>query len=80
MSEYDNNMSGVLFKNDKRQTDKHPNYRGSCEINNEQYWMSAWLKKDKNGNTFMSLSFQSKEPPQNISNAPAEEDFEDIPF
>lgn len=77
---YDNNMSGALFRNGKKENDKHPDYRGSCEINNEEYWMSAWLKKDKNGNTYMSLSFQSKEPPKQVS-APADfDDNEDIPF
>lgn len=77
MTDYDNNMRGVLFKNDKRQSDNHPNYRGSCEINNEEYWMSAWIKQGKNG-AFMSLSFTPKEQPQQ---APVVQDIdEDIPF
>lgn len=80
MSNYDNNMSGALFKNDKRQTENHPNYRGSCEINNEQYWVSAWVKKDKNGNAYMSLSFQPKEQPAQVAKVEAVEEFDDLPF
>ena len=86
MTQYDNNMRGVLFKNDRKQTDNHPDYNGSCEIEGVEYWMNAWLKNGKNG-TFMSFSFKPKEPKQNapantpaqIVNAPAEE-FSDIPF
>jgi uncharacterized protein (DUF736 family) len=86
---YDNNNTGALFKNDKKQTDRHPDYKGSCEINNVQMWVSAWLKKDKNNNTYMSLSFQPKEQQaqtqHNEANAyqpqPAQDDFDDeIPF
>lgn len=80
MSNYDNNMSGALFKNDKRQTENHPNYRGSCEINNEQYWVSAWVKKDKNGNAYMSLSFQPKEQPAQVAKVELVEEFDDLPF
>ena len=25
------------------------------------YWVSGWLKKDKNGNPFMSMSFKRKD-------------------
>lgn len=80
MSNYDNNMSGALFKNDKRQSENHPNYRGSCEINNEQYWVSAWVKKDKNGNAYMSLSFQPKEQPTQVAKVELVEEFDDLPF
>lgn len=80
MSNYDNNMSGALFKNDKRQSENHPNYRGSCEINNEQYWVSAWVKKDKNGNAYMSLSFQPKEQPAQVAKVELVEEFDDLPF
>lgn len=82
MTDYDNNMRGVLFKNDKRQSDNHPNYRGSCEINNDEYWVSAWIKQGKSG-PFMSLSFTAKEQPAKAApmNAQVSQDIdEDIPF
>ena len=89
MTQYDNNMRGVLFKNDRKETSNHPDYKGTCEINGAQYWMSAWLKQDKNGRTFMSHSFSVKEDkPQSQHNEAKsngyqpQDDFEDseIPF
>lgn len=80
MSEYDNNMSGALFKNKKKSSDKHPDYTGNCEINKEEMWVSAWLKTSKSGETFMSLAFTPKEAIASPKPAQAIEDMEDIPF
>ena len=79
MTDYDNNMRGVLFKNDRKEKDTHPDYKGSCEINGEEMWMSALLKNGKNG-TFMSFSFTPKEQPKKQSAPVPTEDFDDIPF
>lgn len=79
MTDYDNNMRGVLFKNDRKEKETHPDYKGSCEINGEEMWMSAWLKQGKNG-TFMSFSFTPKEQPKKQSAPVPTEDFDDIPF
>jgi hypothetical protein len=61
MSQYDNNMQGVLFKNDKRESDSHPHAKGSAEINGVEYWVSAWTNTDKNGNKYQKLKFTPKE-------------------
>jgi hypothetical protein len=60
MSDYDNNLRGVLFKNERKEKDTHPDYKGSAEIGGVEYWLSAWIKAGKNGK-FMSLSFSAKE-------------------
>jgi len=44
---YDPNMKGVLFKNDKQGNDKRPDYRGSCVIDNVDMNISAWIKASK---------------------------------
>jgi len=61
MSKYDNNMSGALFKNDKRETDSHPHAKGSAEVAGVEYWVSAWTNTDKNGNKYQKLKFTPKE-------------------
>lgn len=61
MSDYDNTNTGALFKNDKKQSERHPDYRGSANVNGVEYWMSAWIKKSKSGQTFMSFSYTPKE-------------------
>ena len=52
--------SGSLFKNDKKEDAKHPDYKGDAMINGESMWLSAWIKEGKNGK-FMSLSFKPKQ-------------------
>jgi hypothetical protein len=54
-------MSGSLFKNDKREKDTHPNATGSCLIDGVAFWISAWTKEDKNGNKYQSLAFKRKD-------------------
>lgn len=55
--------SGVLFNNTKKEKDTHADYEGNCTVNGVEMWMNAWLKKDKNGNTFMSFAFKPKKLP-----------------
>jgi hypothetical protein len=83
MSYEQKDNSGSLFKNDRKTTDKHPDRKGSAMIDGVNYWVSGWVKQDKNGNPWMSLSFQKKDGDQK---APApkktvSEDMDDsIPF
>ena len=59
--QYDPNMRGVLFKNDKKGNEKRPDYRGSAVINNVDMNVSGWIKTSKKtGDKFMSLKFESK--------------------
>lgn len=61
MAEYDNTNSGALFKNDKKTSDNHPDYKGSINVDGVEYWLSSWLKTSKAGSKFMSISVQPKE-------------------
>ena len=67
MAEYDNNLSGVLFKNDKGDNEKRPDYKGSAEIEGVQYWVSAWIREGAKGK-FMSMKYERKE--QQAATAP----------
>lgn len=93
MPEYDNELQGALFKNDKKQNDKHPDYKGQCEITGQKLWISAWINTSKSGQKYMKLQFeypQGEGPPQHApAQIPVDEaDFrpppaaqdEDIPF
>ena len=53
--------SGSLFKNNKRDKESQPNARGDAMIAGVLYEVSAWTKRDKNGNPWQSLSFKPKE-------------------
>jgi uncharacterized protein (DUF736 family) len=58
--EYDNNNRGSLFKNDRKDDAKFPDYKGSINVDGTNYWLSAWIKVSKDGNKFMSLSVKNK--------------------
>ena len=94
MSNYDNTNRGVLFKNDRKEKDTHPDYKGSINADGVEYWLSAWMKEGAKGK-FMSFSLTPKEqtqtaaqaaqqvaPPQRQQQAaPVVEDLDDsIPF
>jgi hypothetical protein len=58
--EYDNTDRGVLFKNDRKEQDNHPDYKGSINVGGTDFWLSAWIKEGQKGK-FMSLSIKPKE-------------------
>jgi uncharacterized protein (DUF736 family) len=64
MTEYSNELRGVLFKNERKEKDTHPDYKGSAEVGGVEYWLSSWIKVGKGGAKFMSLSFTAKEEPK----------------
>lgn len=83
MTQYDRTNSGALFKNDRKERETHADYKGRINVAGQEYWLSAWLKKDRNGRTFMSLSVQPKDgaPKQQATAAGAGADLDDdIPF
>ena len=54
-------MTGSLFDNGARKKkDSHPDRSGTAMIDGREYWVSGWLKKDKNGKPWLSLAFKLK--------------------
>jgi hypothetical protein len=60
VTQYDNINKGVLFKNDRKTTDNHPDYTGKIDVNGVEFWLSAWIKEGQRGK-FMSLSVKPKD-------------------
>ena len=79
--------TGSTFKNQKKESENHPNLTGSaliccakCDAENE-FWMSGWTKKDKNGNPWQSWAFKTKEEKQDAKPTPKQQpknNFEDM--
>ena len=59
-----NDMSGSLFKNDKKTQSNQRDYNGSCKINGVEMWISAWVKTGQSGTRFFSMAFEPKQPQQ----------------
>ena len=56
MTEYDNELSGVLFKNDKEGNEKRPDYTGKVQVEGTEYRLAAWIKEGRtSGQKFLSL-------------------------
>jgi uncharacterized protein (DUF736 family) len=74
VTQYSNEKKGVLFTNDRRQTDNHPHYQGSCEIDSVPHWLNAWVKEPAKGGTdYLSLAFRRKDAPKDAPK-PAKDD------
>jgi uncharacterized protein (DUF736 family) len=61
MSEYDDTNRGALFKNKRKDSDRHPDYTGTLNVGGAELWISAWLKVSQKGEKFMSISVKPKE-------------------
>jgi len=78
---YDNTNSGALFKNDRKETERHPDYKGSVNVDGVEYWVNSWLNESKSGTKFLSLKLTPKQE-QSVQQpvaAHAAAD-EDVPF
>jgi hypothetical protein len=76
--------SGVLFRNDKKDNDRAPEYKGNLTVNGQDFWLSAWIKEGKSGK-FMGLALSPKEPQAKAkmserSKATGFDDDSDLPF
>ena len=83
MADYDNTDRGVLFKNDRKDSDKHPDYKGRITPGDgPQRWLSAWIN-EKNGRKYLSLRIgdECEERPVATAGSNEKPDFDDdIPF
>ncbi len=72
--QYNNELRGVLFTNDRRETDGHPHYQGNCEVEGVSYWLSGWIQQPKKGgDDFVSLALRRKDAPKDAPR-PAKDD------
>lgn len=58
--QFDNTNRGVLFINDRKEQDNHPDRKGSINVDGKEYWLSAWNKETAKGDT-ISLSVTPKD-------------------
>lgn len=81
MATFDN--SGVLFRNNNKKTEKHPDYSGNITIDGVEYFLSAWIKEGAKGK-FFGLGVRKKEDfgkkPDEARKTPASFSDDDIPF
>ena len=80
---YDNTNRGSIWKNDKKETDNHPDFKGTMDVEGVEYWVSAWKRKEGANPNAPALSFTIKAK-EDMPKDPqgSNDDFEDddIPF
>jgi hypothetical protein len=59
---YDNSNSGFIGKNTRKETDKHPDLSGSCEVGGVQYWISGWRNSKGYGLRFNPKDAKAQAP------------------
>ena len=83
--------TGSLFKNERKESDSHPDYKGTALIDGlGECWLDAWINTANNGSKYMSLKIKPKEAqqgaggtaPHTQSHQPASafDDDSDVPF
>jgi hypothetical protein len=93
MADFDETNRGSIWKNEKKQKDTHPDFTGSLNVNGEEFWVSAWKRKEGASAKAPALSFsiqpkdESRQPAQTKQQSNEQkpgsgfDDFEDdIPF
>lgn len=83
--DYDNNLTGIISRNETKADEKHPDIKGECEIDGVQYWVAGWARTRKSdGGKFYSLKFKPKESKPAPKPAPKAssgfDDFDEPPF
>jgi hypothetical protein len=79
---YDNTNRWTLNKNDRKEKDTHPDYKGAINVDGVDYWLDGWVKDGANGK-FISGSLKLKEArqqPAGGSGFDVDLDDSDVPF
>ena len=79
--------SGSMFKNDKKESDNHPDYKGDgMAPDGTMVWLDAWIKRPEGKKPFLSVSMKPKDaarqpaPARPAAPKPAPDFEDDIPF
>jgi hypothetical protein len=74
LKKFDDKNRGTLFRNDRKDGDKSPDYKGSLNVGGVEHWISGWIRQGKTGEKFMSLSVKPKEEAARAKKAAAQSD------
>jgi uncharacterized protein (DUF736 family) len=77
--QYDDRDRGALFRNDRKEDDNDPDYRGTLNVGGVEHWLNAWLRTSaKTGRKYMSLSVKPKH--ERVPDRPRDADGDQVPW
>jgi hypothetical protein len=83
MSNFDNTNRGSIWKNDNKESETHPDFKGSINVEGKEFWLSAWRRKEGANPKAPALSFSVQPKEAKVEDTkPAASEFQDdsIPF
>jgi len=77
--QYDDTNRGAFFKNERKENENQPDYKGPLNVEGKDYEIAGWIKKSKTGKTYLSLKVQEpfEKRADRAQSAPPRDDFED---
>jgi uncharacterized protein (DUF736 family) len=72
--------TGVLFKNNKKTSDKAPDYTGNIDVDGGYYKLAAWVKPMKTGGKFLSISVSNNYEYNKNAGTETETEDDGLPF
>lgn len=64
-------LSGSLFEQEDKRSDKSPDFTGNCKIDGKEYRVAGWWTESRGGKVYISLKFSDPEdfkPKQPVGN------------
>lgn len=61
MADYDNTNSGIIFLEQDKESEKHPDYTGKLDVKGKEYRLAGWKRIGKSGKPFISLKLSEPE-------------------
>jgi uncharacterized protein (DUF736 family) len=80
--EYDNNNTGVLFRNETATPEnKQPYMTGKCQVAGKDMQVAGWMQESKAGKKYLSLKFQEPQTKEVVaSNDSSTSTTDGVPF
>jgi uncharacterized protein (DUF736 family) len=73
-------LEGALFRNEDKSKPSDPDYKGTCKVDDQEYWMNAWINEARSGKKYMKVKFNLKGFSSPVRNTDTGEIDDDIPF
>jgi len=71
--------TGAIFKNNKKEKETHPDYRGKINVDGVEKEIALWVNTSKNGLQYFSASISEPYIVEEKHESKSE-DFNDLPF